>query len=241
MAYAFYLGLDAVPEDGTVLALVEKDAAEGAVEREEATYQLRELRAFGDAEADDVAARVQDLMAETPYTGRTLVVINRGADADVLEALEERGLTTIGVTVTGGDTPTQEGTGFTLEGGDDADVRDAGLYVSEGDLVVGLQDLRSVRRFDTGDANLENVDRLMEGLRTYGLDEGARDATAEPQRDARHSAHVLATALACWYGEQRSLDPTERLTGPPPPMGDAKELADAPDPESGASQAGATT
>ena len=241
MAYAFYLGLDAAPEEGTVLALVEKNADEGATDREEATYHLRDLQALGDADPGAVAARVQDLMAETPYVGRTLVVINQGADADVLEALEERGLTTIGVTITGGGAATQQGTGLTLDGGDDADVQDAGLYVSEEDLVVGLQDLRSTRRFDTGDEHLENVDRLMEGLRTYGLDEGARHARAEPQRDARHSGHVLATALACWYGEQRPFDPTEALAGPPPPMGDAKDLADAPDPDSGAAQAGSTT
>lgn len=241
MAYTFYLGLDAAPEEEATLALVEKDADEGATDREEATYHLRDLQTLGDADASAVAERVQDLMAETPYVGRTLLVINKTTDADVLEALEERGLTTIGVTVTGGNAATQEGTGFTLEGGDSAGVQDAGLYVSEEDLVVKLQELRSVHRFDTGDENLENVDALMEGLRTYNLDEGARDASAEPQRDAKHSGHVLATALACWYGEQRSFDPTEQLSGPPPPTGDAKDLADAPSSESGAAQAGAAS
>lgn len=241
MAYAFYLGLDAAPEEGTTLALVEKDVDEGAKNRGEVAYHLRDLQALGQADPDAVAERVQDLIAETPYVGRTLLVINKATGEEVLKALEERGLTTIGVTLTGGDAATQDGTGFTLTGGDDADVEDAGLYVSEEDLVVKLQELHSAHRFDTGPESLEEVDALMEGLRTYGLDEGARQAGAEPQRDARHSGHVLSTALACWYGEQHSLDPTEHLAGSPPPMGDAKDLADAPDPDSGASQAGSTT
>lgn len=239
MDYAFYLGADVTDDDQATLSLIEKATED---ENEEATYHVRDVAHVeaepGEEETfDALVDRVQNLVAESPYTGRTVLVVNRTSERGraLLEAFNERGLTPIGVALTGGAGAAQEGSGLKLEGGDRAARDESGFYVSEYDLVGHLDDLQREGRLKW-EENTEEVSKVARGIESYRARVDAADAEPEttrqteveqqeePPRAEAHDTHVVSAALACWLGEEHTFDPTEHLKGDPPTTGEAKRM-----------------
>lgn len=227
MSYAFYLGIDATNEPDTLtLALLEK---ERETNEDEATYHLRRIEHEGngslDREPAAIAAHVVSLIASKPYTGRTQIVVNETADLGeaILRQLTDRGLTPIGVTVTGSDAAAQEASGFARTSGDDEDALTSGFLVSEHALVEATQELYRSDQLKLSQEATEHASKLARGLQSYRAraheaGDALQDIEGEPRRNAADAGYVLSTALACWLGEQQSFDPTEHLAGDPPPL-----------------------
>ncbi len=223
MAYEFYLGIDAHSEDdgaaGYALSLIEKDQANG-----EATYRLHDLRRLHGS-ADEIASWVQDQIRDDPFVGRTICVTNATEEIgeEVFRTLKQRGLSPIGIVISGGDAASQTG-GSQL--GDSAGA--PGLQVSEHLVVSNIEEIYHDGRFDVTGVKSDAPSHLVHGLDRYRLEarepgqEGLDHIAAEPTRDTEDADLVLATGVACWIAEQHSFDPTEHLGGEAPPMGEAK-------------------
>lgn len=230
MAYEFYLGIDVPGEERPVtISLVEKTAKD---EDAEPSYRVHRLEQIdrGDDSADKIADRVQNLIADAPYTGRTMVVVSKsdGRGEEITAGLSRRGLSPLGVVLTGGDTAAQTGTGIRVSGGDAAGTDEGGLNVSEHEVVECVERLYRSGRLSLQEARAEEESSLLaQGLQSYEA-RSARagvalnDLSAEARRDAEHTGFVLSTGAACWLAEEHSFDPTDHLNGPPPPVGPAK-------------------
>lgn len=227
MAFEFYLGMDLTGQDETAsLALVEKAADDPDAE---ASYRVRRLERLQDGATDDqFASHVQDLIADAPYTGRTILVVSKAGDRGeaLVEQLAGRGLSPVSVWVSGGDTAAQEGSGLTLEGGDRAGLDEGAITVSEHEVVEAVERLYRSGRLEL-DHEEETMSLLAQGLQSYharaaDAGEALNEIQGEPSRDADHAGLVLSTGVACWLAEQHSFDPTDHLSGSPPPVGPAR-------------------
>ncbi len=204
MPYAFYLGIDVTEGDEATLTLLEKTANDA---HDEAVYHVREIRrARAEPEdkeevgyaADDVAPalvdEVQTLLAEAPYTGRAVVVVNRtnARGYGLLVALTKRGLTPMGVDVTGGKGAAQEGTALERDGGDDAARDESSLFVAEEQLAGRLDRLQRTGRLKW-DLHTEEASTLAHGLESYRAREDEADSApdAEALGEAEHSGAAL--------------------------------------------------
>lgn len=228
MAYEFYLGIDAYSDDDGAakyaVSLLEKDQDDG-----EATYRLHDLRRL-DGSADEIASQIQVQISEDPYVGRTICVANatESVGEEIHRALNERGLSPIAFRISGGDAATQTGSGLDLEGGDSAGSDEPGLQISEHHIVANVEEIYHDGRFDLTGVKSYEPSRLVHGLDRYRLEarepgqEGLDHIQPDPTRDTENSDLVLATGIACWLAEQHSFDPTERLSGEAPPMGEGK-------------------
>lgn len=197
MAYEFYLGLDLSGRRG-ILTLVEK-ASEEEADEEQITYRFHRLEQLDkDTSDEEIVEHIQDTIADRPYTGRSIVVVNKTGKKGqaVLEALTGQGLTPIGVSVTEGDTATQTGSAMDA-GGDEAEDR-AGFFVSRRALIGMLQDI-----YD--DAELELIQDTPEFTALL-------DALDEEEEQAAQNPYVISAALACWFGEQHEFNPLEHLS-----------------------------
>lgn len=221
MATEFYLGVDVVAENegGTVTAsLVEKFAED--VDAEPA-YRLHHLAQYDEDEGTEAPAdRIQATINEAPFTGVTTIVVNKTSTEGkaLVEELVRRGLTPIGVELSGGDAATQLDTGLARTSGGDVTEDVSGFLVSEHELVHVLNQLFRSGRLRLELDKTDRASRLAQGLQDYearapepGEAEALEETDALPGRRAEHAALVLSTALACWLGEQRTFDPGEAL------------------------------
>lgn len=225
MAYEFFLGIDVAESDGgadtpgtTTLALVEKtdeNAEEVGVE-----YRLDSVRVFDpDTPADDIASHVQSLVADSPYIGRTSVIVNRASDRGqaIENALTDLGLGPVAATITdnGSDTaPT----------GPDR----PGVNASAHEIVDTLALEYRNARFSVDHRETEHASRLARELQSYveyvvepAEGEAAGDLDDAPARPDAYDNHVTAAGLAVWFGSERTFDPVSRLKEDPStePMG----------------------
>lgn len=213
MDIEYYLGIDMDGEGRTTCVMVEKRQDK---REEEATYEAQAVHEYAaDQASDAVAGCVQSVLADRRYAGRVQLVVNDSErkGRELISALAAIGLTPLGVAISGADSATQHATG--LAGTDvDGDADTSGFIVSEHDLVETLDDLFHTGRLEVSSED-DALQRMVVGIGNY------REAGSE--RGVEHARYVIAGALACWLGEQHSFDPTERLGGWEPTMGEASE------------------
>lgn len=216
MAHAFFLGVDVADEQSdepgaVTISLVEKEQDR---DEEAATYRLDRITHESEAPAvDDLADRLQSIVAESPYIGRTSIIVNRrSADGQALvEALEDRGLAPVRATMTGG------------RGAAAGDTDEVGVHVSEYDAVDTLATLYRDGRMELPGAASEDASRLARGIQSFvemtdngqGATESPADLDDVPQRREAFDNHVTSAALATWLGTERSFDPTQHLKEDP--------------------------
>lgn len=228
MAYAFYVGIDVTDDRKGVISLVEK-ASTG--EDENVKYRIHRIDSIEDNQNDEqIAARVRDMIAESPYTGRTSVVVNKTTDPGqmVVNRLIQTGLTPIGVIISGGDSAAQTGTGMARTSAGVITHDTSGFMVSEHVLVDCIERLYQEGRTELPREDSDSASLLSQGLQSYRAraheaGEALEHISEEPRRDADHSEYVISAALACWYGEQQhSFDPAGSLEEFQPTTGEAK-------------------
>lgn len=215
MAHAFFLGIDALPNEdanstGVTLALIEKSKEPDDAE---STYRLDHIRHHSEkTAADDLADHLQGLVAERPYIGRTTLIVNRGTEDGqaLFDALEDRGLTPVAVTLTGED------------GAPAGTTDDRGVRLKRADAVRTLVNLYRDYRLSFEEYATESASRLardVQGLSEV-LDEAEGDtevsgtAQAAPSVDP-NDTHLTSAALAAWLGTERSFDPSQHLKETP--------------------------
>jgi len=212
MAHAFFLGVELEEHDSSVdatLIILEKeqeaDAAPG--------FRLDHARRCVEDSPDALADRIQSLVAERPYIGRTNIVVNRSAGPGpaLLEALSGRGLDPIAVTLTGG--------GGTVAGETD----EVGVSLGRADAIRTLAELHRDGQLVVEDHTTEAASHLARGLQRAAevLDEAdgnqdtpeAAGSTLDPLGES--GPHVVSAALAAWCGTERSFDPSQHLKETP--------------------------
>jgi hypothetical protein len=240
MAYEFYLGLD-VPDDTdhATVTITEKMSEDETGHEEPIEYRLRELAKLplhsdGEEPGEEAANRIQTLLVDEPYIGRTILVVNKSNDAGqmMLDRLQEYGLTSFGVALSDSDAAVQEGSGFSLDGGDDAAQNESSFFVSEQALVSNLEQLHRRNRLILPPSN-PHISSVAQGLQSYRARTDAEDSVEDgeeldteasaPSRAIRENTFVRSAALACWLGEQHDFDPTTHLTDFRPATGEIKQ------------------
>ena len=215
MAHAFFLGIDAGPnDDGSSHAVAhtllekEQESSDDA-----ATYRLDHIQHHTDvSSADDLAGRLQGFVAERPYIGRTSIIANRGNEFGeaLVEALRDRGLDPVAATLT-------QGTGTTSGGTDEMEVHMGGT-----DVIRTLADLYRDGKMvleghttEVGSRLARDVQMLAEQLNEAdGNIEALETSTDGPSFDPE-AIHVTSAALAAWLGAERSFDPSQHLKESP--------------------------
>ena len=219
MPYEFYLGIDALENDeqsDVAAALVEKRQDDG-----EAEYVLHALNQYHNEDLEAIVQDVQDRISDDPYVGRTICVANisENVGEELLEELNESGLSAIVLRITGGDTSREQGQPLSFGG--------SGVQVSEHEIVSTTETLYRSGRFDLTSVKSDEPTMLVQGLEDYHISSGEGgealgEIGAQPSRTGTNSTLVLATGSAVWLAEQQSFDPTEHLAGDPPPVRSAK-------------------
>lgn len=216
MAHAFFLGIDVADETSDVPGAVTATLLEKTDTGNDTLPQYRLDRiAHYDTPppVDTVADRLQSLVAETPYIGRTTIVVNTttGTGRTLHETLDARGLAPSAVTLTGGMGTTSEAT------------ETMGVHLAEYDAVETLATAYREGRLDVSGPATEAVSQLARGIQSFvealtdaeDATETPDDVSARPQRPEAFDTHVTSAALAVWTGTERSFDPTEHLREPP--------------------------
>ncbi|MFW5973014.1 MAG: hypothetical protein ACOCTG_03400 [Bacteroidota bacterium] len=225
MQYRFYLGIDADDQRPTAATLLEKRLDEDSGD---ISYHIHRLDRF--AAETDVLEYVAAILADEPYVARSSCVVNvtENPSQRLHERLTEGGLSPIGVVVTGGQEASMEGSGFDLPGGDKAGVEDAGLIVSDHELVQRLINHETDGSLVHEQQQTRRTSDLAEGLRAYRMraedGEVALSGGETPERDVEHADLVFSTALALWMGDEHGTDSTDQLAGDIPTTGRAKRL-----------------
>jgi hypothetical protein len=196
MAYAFYLGIDLVDDDETgpvaTLSLVEKEKDDP---QPEVRYHVRTIERTADLEGDDpddehhafagLATRVQDLLISEPQeVGHSVPVVNATGEIGqaALRALADRGLTPVGVTLTGGESAAQGGSGLDMQdSGDDAADDDASFFVSEADLCGRLVRLETNGRLTIEQEQTRYASDLAHGLQSWRTRVDTSEQTEEAE------------------------------------------------------------
>ena len=202
MAYAFYLGIDITEEETgptATLSLVEKEKDDP---QSEVQYHVRTITRADELAGDDpddehhafagLAARVQDLLVSEPQeVGHSIPVVNATGQMGqaALRAIKARGLTPVGITVTGGESAAQGGSGLDLEGGDSAADDDAGFFVSEADLAGRLVMLETQGRLTIEQESTRYASDLAHGLQSWR----GRVDTSEQTEEAEALGEAVAT------------------------------------------------
>lgn len=216
MAHAFFLGVDLAdtePDESltATLTILEKEKEQSDAE---ASYRLDHARKYTDvASAGDLADRIQGLVADQPYIGRTSIVVNRSRPAGqaLVDALDERGLDAVAATLT-------EGSGAVPGGRDEV-----GVQLGTSDAVRTLAELYRDRRLGIDDHATEAASDLMRGVQRAAemLDDadGNQDTpeASGSVLDVFNEAGLAVTsaALAAWVGAERSFDPSQHLKQDP--------------------------
>jgi hypothetical protein len=213
MAHAFFLGVDVVDEtaasdesDALTLTLIEKDKEPSA---KAAAFRLDSIHHDADgADPDEAADRIQRLVADAPYIGRTTIIVNRRGDRGqaVLDALEDRGLDAVAATLT-------EGRGATAGSRDEV-----GVNLAEHDAVETLAKLYRSGNLAFEEQASREVSHLARSVRRFiedvlDVEEEAAETEDGQMPGAASSFDTLVTsaAMAAWLGVERSFDPTQHL------------------------------
>ena len=195
MAYAFYLGIDITDEETgptATLSLVEKEKDDP---QPEVRYHVRTIERTDDLEGDDpddehyafagLATRVQDLLVSEPQeVGHSIPVVNATGRMGkaALRAIAARGLTPIGITLTGGEAAAQSGSGLDLQdSGDDAADDDAGFFVSEADLCGRAVRLETQGRLTIEHESTRYASDLAHGLQSWRVRVDTSEQTEEAE------------------------------------------------------------
>lgn len=186
----YILGLDlGQSQDYTAIAIVEKVQSQ---------YHVRKLERTRGTSYPDIVARVKSILIK--FRGATLVVDQTGVGAPVVDMFEEAGMRPTGVHITGGDHATNNGYGAHGE----APRR---WRTPKRDLVGTLQVLLQNKRLKIAPGPLS--DTLAAEMLNFKVKidpETAHDGYSA-WREADHDDLVLATALACWFAENRPRPP----------------------------------
>jgi phage FluMu gp28-like protein len=182
----FYVGLDlGQSRDYTAVVVAEKIEPSGASGRD---YELhiRHLERFKDVLYPDVAERVRRLIdAPELHSKAALTVDATGVGAPVVDMLSKSDLTFDAVTITGGDTESQQGW--------------YAWRVPKRDLIGGLQVLLQSGRLKIA-YTLEHAETLKSELLNFRLKVNVSTGhdSYEAWREGDHDDLVLAAALAAW-------------------------------------------
>ena len=230
MAYEFYLGVDA-PEEQEVatIALVEKEDEDEKGHQEEVEYRIRELLQLdlaeeeGELQPEPVVGRIQDIIADRPFTGRTILVVNRSnpRGQGVLDALQEQGLTSFGVSLNEGEGATQAGSGISLSSGDEAEPDENNFFLGEDTLIGTLDRLYRKGRLILP-SNNKHVSAVADDMESHQVYLDSAEAGEEVASAPTYTTFSRSTGLACWLGEQHDFDPTRHLADFRPTTGEAK-------------------
>jgi hypothetical protein len=216
MAHAFFLGVDFADRESDeaavpTLAILEKEQEETDAP---AGYRLNHIQDFPDApSAAAFADYIQGLVAKQPYIGRTNIVVNRAAEPGqaLVDALADQGLDPMAATLTGG------------QGAISGERDDMGVHLGTADAVRTLGELYRDRRLAIDDHSTEAASALARGVQRIAevLDEAdgnqetpeASGSTLDDLTPA--GTPVTSAALAAWFGEERSFDPSQHLKEDP--------------------------
>ena len=215
MAFAFYLGIDITDEESgftATLSLVEKEQDASQSEERYHVRTIERTDALDGNDPDDdhqafagLAARVQDLLVSEPQeVGHSIPVVNATGEVGqaALRAIAARGLTPVGITLTGGEAAAQSGSGLDLGGGDTAADDDAGFFVSEADLCGRLVRLETNGRLRIEHESTRYASDLAHGLQSWRarVDTSDQSEEAEALGEA-YSAEAEDVAPAEGAGE----------------------------------------
>ncbi|MBF0108024.1 MAG: hypothetical protein HQL76_02455 [Magnetococcales bacterium] len=183
----FIIGLDlGQSQDFTAVTILER-----FFEEKPARYHLRHAERFklGTSYPDQVAKVGKMLASEQLRNGKaTLVVDGTGAGRPVVDMFRDARLPAelIAVTITGGDSVSEEGRDF---------------RVPKRDLVSALQVLLQSGRLKVA-GGMPEADTLVQELLNFKVEitMGGHDKY-EAWREGIHDDLVLSAAMACWYGE----------------------------------------
>ena len=212
MAHAFFLGVDLHGEttDDATFALLEK---EKNPDDEAAQFRLDHLRHVSDIDSiEELADHLQGLVSNQPYIGRTSLIVNRGREAGqaLVEALRNRGLDPVAVTLTSG------------RGGATGERDEVGVQLGTIDVVRGLVDLYREGRFVMEEHSREAASRMardlqhaFEVLDEAEGDEASGEAPGSLQEVEDAEPPLTSVSLAAWLGQERSFDPSQHLKNTP--------------------------
>jgi phage FluMu gp28-like protein len=181
----FYVGLDlGQANDYTAVVVAEKVPPEGSDDYE---LHIRHMERFRDVLYPDVAERVRGLLDAPELRGKAAMAVDAtGVGAAVVDMLRKSGLETFdAVTITGGDTESQQGW---------YDWR-----VPKRDLIGGLQVLLQSGRLKIAHT-LEHAKTLKSELLNFRVKVNVATGhdSYEAWREGDHDDLVLAAALAAW-------------------------------------------
>ncbi len=124
--------------------------------------------------------------------GSALVADATGVGAPVIDMLEDARLSPIAVTITGGDNVTRDGRAYRVP---KRHLVSTVKILAQGDRLRVAPELPSGQVL-ANELQAFKVSITLSGHDKYGNDQGQ-------WREAPNDDMVLATALACWYGEQQ--------------------------------------
>ncbi|PEN14601.1 hypothetical protein CRI94_06150 [Longibacter salinarum] len=217
MAYEFFLGIDVADQDsdgaGTVsLSLIEKSQDDS---EEAAQYRLDSIEEYdADTEPETITDHIQSLLAESPYTARTGIFVNRESQRGqaVYDALEESGLPVRAITLT----DEKHASPPTLDGDDES--------VAKQEAVRSIAKAHREGRLEIQHRHTEYASTLARKLQQYAslaVDaEAPVDVDPENEEDGealptQFDSLVTSAAVAVWMASQRSFDPTSHLKAEP--------------------------
>lgn len=184
---SYILGVDlGQSQDWTAFTVLEKSLPAG---EEQYRYAVRHLeRPRLGTLYPTIVARVKELLRTPPLDSSTQLVVDQtGVGAAVVDLLREAGLTLTAITITGGDLTYHEG---------------SSTRVPKRDLVSTVSVLLQTGRLTIAQ-DLPLAQTLVKELLNFRMkiDPLSGHDSYSAWREADHDDLVLATALACWYGE----------------------------------------
>ncbi len=138
----------------------------------------------------DIIERLKELIARLPDHERLKIVVDRtGPGRPVVDLMRKEKLSVIPVTITAG----SSGTGSVF----------SGYNVPKRELVSNLAIIFQAGRLKIS-RKLPEAAQLVEELQKFKIKITlAGNDTYEAWRDSDHDDFVIATAMACWYGERK--------------------------------------
>jgi hypothetical protein len=193
----YLIGLDlGQAQDSTALAVLEMIPPQQSPWK--ARYALRHLeRPELGTPYPSIVARTRELMLTPPLAGHACLVVDAtGVGRAVVDLLLLGDLNPIAVTITGGDAVTRSGRDY---------------RVPKRDLVATMQVLLQTQRLRFA-TEMPLGKLLAQELLHFRVKIDLRTAhdSYEAWREGMHDDLVLATALACWWGEQADTRPRDR-------------------------------
>lgn len=195
----FLVGLDlGQARDYTALIILER-----LPDLNPATYHLRHLERFplGLSYPDQIQ-RVTALLENPLLKDRAFILDATGVGRPVVDTVKAAGLRPIAITITGGEAVNRENWDT--------------YRVPKRDLVATLQVLLQNQRLKIADA-LPQKDLLLKELLNFKAKitlAGHETFEGDAWREGAHDDLVLATALACWYGENSYYKIEFKAAGP---------------------------